>query len=264
MAAAAAAIACAGSCAWCVLRPSPRASGNDTCAAVRAARLDVLSRLGSYADASARYVLLQDVGDSAPAVPSHGVPASASTGGAAAATPRAEDTQALPAASPDSPPDDTTPLALQSPVKAELLEKIDALYAKLQLHEVRDVLDDALTTEQEVATVVQLRQFRASVLFGVGNVKESMGEYAKCISLIQETEVVPEETAEQINQFWAILAALHRELGDEEEADVCLEEAESNGMLRAEAETLGAEIVTGYKEGVSFCDRITRLAICRL
>ena len=42
-----------------------------------------------------------------------------------------------------------------------------------------------------------------------------------------------EETAEQINQFWAIRAALNMELGDSAEAEICLEEGESNGSKTA-------------------------------
>lgn len=190
----------------------------------------------------------QEGAASAQADPKPQAPTTKIAAAAPAPSPRAPDNETRSAASPDVSPDSALP-APHSPVKAELLEKIDALYAELKLHEVKTVLDGALSTEREVATVVQLRQFRASVLFGVGNVKDSMAEYAQCISLIQGAEDVPEETAEQINQFWAILAALHRELGDEEEAEVCLEEAESNGMLRVEAESLGAEIVNGYKEG---------------
>lgn len=143
---------------------------------------------------------------------------------------------------------DINHLQLQSgPVSTELLEKIDALYAELKLEAVRDVLDESLATENDLAAVVQLRQFRASVLFSMGEVKGSLGEYATCIDLLSNEEPT-EEVVEQINQFWATQGALNRELGDDREAEICFEEAESNGMLKKEAERLGAEIVAGYKE----------------
>jgi hypothetical protein len=58
---------------------------------------------------------------------------------------------------------------LHGPVGPELLERIDALYAELKLQAVCDVLDESLATEKDIAALVQLRQFRASVLFGMGD-----------------------------------------------------------------------------------------------
>jgi tetratricopeptide (TPR) repeat protein len=162
---------------------------------------------------------------------------------------------------------------LAGPVSAELLERIDALYAELKLEAVRDVLDESLTTEKDLAAVVQLRQFRASVLFSMGDVKGSLGEYTKCIDLLSDQEQT-EETAEQINQFWATCGALNQELSKkvseqeqtaetaeqisqyEREAEICLEEAESNGMLKKEAERLGTDIIAGYKEDAVHYDEL--------
>ena len=45
---------------------------------------------------------------------------------------------------------------------------------QLKLEAVRDVLDRSLATEKDVAATVQLRQFRASVLFGLGDAKGSL------------------------------------------------------------------------------------------
>lgn len=151
---------------------------------------------------------------------------------------------------------DTSHLLLQSgPVSTELLEKIDALYAELKLEAVRDLLDESLATEKDLAAIVQLRQFRASVLFSMGDVKGSLGEYAKCIELLGNEELT-DDIAEQINQFWATSGALNKELGDDREAEICLEEAESNGMLKREAERLGADIVAGYKEDAVHYDQL--------
>lgn len=136
---------------------------------------------------------------------------------------------------------------LHGPVTPKLLERIDALYAELKLQAVCDVLDESLATEKDIAAVVQLRQFRASVQFGMGDVKSSLAEYTICIDTLKAEEET-EETVEQINQFWAICSALHHELGDDTEAEICLEEAESNGMLKKEAERLGTDIIVGYKE----------------
>ena len=151
---------------------------------------------------------------------------------------------------------DISHLQLQSgPVSTELLEKIDALYAELKLEAVRDVLDESLATEKDLAAVVQLRQFRASVLFSMGDAKGCLGEYTKCIELLSNEEPT-EDVVEQINQFWATQGALNRELGDDREAEICLEEAESNGMLKKEAERLGSEIVAGYKEDAAHYEQL--------
>jgi tetratricopeptide (TPR) repeat protein len=188
------------------------------------------------------------------------VPVPSATATAATAAPPAEKPPATGGAEPQV---DMLGLA-QSPVEAQLLKKIDALYAELKLEEVKDVLDDALRDESDLATIVQLLQFRASVLFGLGNVQESMDEYSHCTQLVQQAEAVPDDTAEQVNQFWAIKAALNLELGNKDEAEDCLEEAESNGMLRAEAESLGNEIVNGYKEGAYPLPSLLLLAPPRL
>lgn len=102
-------------------------------------------------------------------------------------------------------------------VSTDLLETIDALYAELKLNELRDLLDESLATELGLSAVVQLRMFRASVLFCMGDVKGCLGEYTTCIDLLCKQEET-EETTKQIGQFWATCGALNRELGAQEQA----------------------------------------------